>query len=130
MWLAVSYSRKTIIITLMELQLLLVLILAFLVLGPEKMMDLAVKLGEAMRKVREMWDEVRVQTYMEEMNRKIMEESEEVRVEDETEEEEDTHEVYTEEEEELEDEHGSDGEAGPPDDASDGTSERTPDKTA
>ncbi len=129
MWLTVSDSRKTIIITLMELQLLLVLILAFIVLGPEKMMDLAVKLGEAMRKVREMWDEVRVQAYMEEMNRKIMEESEEVRVEDETEEE-DAHEVYTEEEEELEDEHGSDGEAGPPDDASDGTPERTPDKTA
>ncbi len=58
----------------MEIQLIIVLLIAFIVLGPERMMDLAVKLGEAMRKVREMWDEVRMQAYMEEINRKIMEE--------------------------------------------------------
>ncbi|MDQ7038442.1 MAG: preprotein translocase subunit TatA [Aquificota bacterium] len=72
----------------MELQLLLVLLIAFLVLGPERMMDLAVKLGEMMRKVREVWEEIRLQAYMEEMNRKVLEEEEiESKTEDETEEE-------------------------------------------
>jgi len=61
----------------MEIQLLVVLIIAFIVLGPERMIDLAVRLGEATRKVREVWDEVRMQAYMEEVNRKIMEEEEE-----------------------------------------------------
>ncbi len=61
----------------MEIQLLIVLIIAFIVLGPERMIDLAVKLGEATRRIREVWDEVRMQAYMEEVNRKIMEEEEE-----------------------------------------------------
>jgi len=61
----------------MELQLLLVLLIAFVILGPEKMMDLAVKLGEMMRKVRETWDELRMQAYMEEINRKVMKEESE-----------------------------------------------------
>ena len=126
----IANTGKTIIIRPMELQILLILILAFIVLGPERMMDLAVKLGELMRKARDMWDEVRLQTYMEEMNRKIMEESEEVRIEDETEEDGETQDIYTEEEEDIEDEHRADGEARPPDDASDGTPERTQDKAS
>ena len=60
----------------MEVQLIIVLAIAFIVLGPERMMDLAVKLGEAMRKVRDMWDEVRMQAYMEEINKKVLEEGE------------------------------------------------------
>ncbi len=76
----------------MEIQLLIVLIIAFIVLGPERMMDLAVKLGEAMRRVREMWDEVRMQAYMEEINRKVMEQEQkelDSRAEDETQDEQD-----------------------------------------
>ena len=126
----IANTGETIIIRPMELQILLILILAFIVLGPERMMDLAVKLGELMRKVRDMWDEVRLQSYMEEINRKIMEESEEVRVEDETEEDGETQDIYTEEEEEIEDEHGTDGETRPPDDAPDRTPERTQDKAS
>ncbi len=126
----IANTGETIIIRPMELQILLILILAFIVLGPERMMDLAVKLGELMRKVRDMWDEVRLQSYMEEINRKIMEESKEVRVEDETEEDGKTQDIYTEEEEEIEDEHGTDGETRPPDDASDRTPERTQDKAS
>ncbi len=57
----------------MEFQLILVLILAFVVLGPERMMDLAFKLGEAVRKAREVWDEVRMQAYVENINKSIME---------------------------------------------------------
>ena len=57
----------------MEFQLILVLILAFVILGPERMMDLAFKLGEAVRKAREVWDEVRMQAYVENINKSIME---------------------------------------------------------
>ncbi len=57
----------------MEFQLILVLIIAFIILGPERMMDLAFKMGEALRKVREMWDEVRMQAYVENINKSIME---------------------------------------------------------
>jgi len=115
----------------MELQLLIVLIIAFLVLGPERMMDLAVKLGEMMRKVREMWDEVRVQTYMEDINRKVMEEESvelDERTVDETEDEFEEEDDYTETltEDEQKDEHGS---AGTPDDVPHRASEGTEGKT-
>lgn len=96
----------------MELQLLLVLLIAFVILGPEKMMDLAVKLGEMMRKVRETWDELRMQAYMEEINRKVMKE-------------EGYNEDYLEMEEKEEDEHR---EQPTPDDATDRTPEGTQDK--
>jgi sec-independent protein translocase protein TatB len=135
----------------MEIQLLIVLIIAFVVLGPERMMEVAVKLGEAVRKVREMWDEVRMQAYMEEINRKVMEQEEkagelEDKTEDETVDEYDEPdeplpdipsedyndylnediEISEEEEELKEDEHG---ESRAPDDASDGTPEGAENKT-
>jgi len=96
----------------MEIQLAIVLLIAFLVLGPERMMDLAVKLGEMMRKVRETWDEVRMQAYMEEINKKVMESQSE----DET--------GYN--EEGTEDERGERATA---DDAPDGTSQGAKNKT-
>jgi len=73
----------------MEIQLIIVLVIAFIVLGPERMMDLAVKLGEAVRKVRDMWEEVRMQAYMEEINKKVLEDEKKAqeldeRTEDET----------------------------------------------
>ncbi len=57
----------------MEFQLILVLIIAFIILGPERMMDLAFKMGEALKKVREVWDEIRMQAYVENINKSIME---------------------------------------------------------
>ena len=121
----------------MEIQLLIVLIIAFVLLGPERMMDLAIKLGEMMRKVRETWEEIRLQAYMEEVNKKIMEEeSKELgeRTEDETEvdeplpeaEAEDYNEDYPEEEEISRYEHG---EGSAPHDAPDGTPEGAENKT-
>jgi len=55
-------------------EILLILLVAFIFLGPEKMMDLAVKLGELLRKVRETWDELRYQMYVESINKKVLEE--------------------------------------------------------
>ncbi len=56
-------------------ELLVILAVAFIFLGPEKMMEVATKLGDFLRKVRETWDELRYQLYMENINKKIMEES-------------------------------------------------------
>ncbi|MGB9873545.1 MAG: preprotein translocase subunit TatA, partial [Hydrogenobacter sp.] len=46
--------------------------------GPEKMMELATKLGELLRKVRETWDELRYQMYIESINQKVLEEQKKV----------------------------------------------------
>ena len=56
-------------------ELILILLVALIVLGPEKTIELAGKLGELLRKVRETWDELRYQMYLEEINRKVMEET-------------------------------------------------------
>ncbi len=128
----------------MEIQLIIVLLIAFLILGPERMMDLAVKLGEMVRKIRDMWEEVKMQAYMEEVNRKVMEGNESElldKTEDETEDDdmealpqddEDYNEDYLnedilaeDEEETKEDEHR---EQPTTDDASDGASEGTQNK--
>ena len=95
----------------MELQLLLILAVAFLVLGPEKTMELATKMGELIRKVRETWDELRYQMYIENLNKKITEETKES----------DSAEEYT-KEEVKKDEHG---ETSTTYDAPDRPSERT-----
>jgi sec-independent protein translocase protein TatB len=54
-------------------ELILILLVALIVLGPEKTIELAGKLGELLRKVRETWDELRYQMYLEEINRKVEE---------------------------------------------------------
>jgi sec-independent protein translocase protein TatB len=87
-------------------ELLVILAVAFIFLGPEKMVEVATKLGEFLRKVRETWDELRYQLYVESINKKIMEESKDV-------------EVYQEPEEVREE----DATAGTSQDAPDGTSE-------
>ncbi|MFN3599295.1 MAG: twin-arginine translocase TatA/TatE family subunit [Aquificaceae bacterium] len=56
-------------------ELLIILAVAFIFLGPEKMVEVATKLGEFLRKIRETWDELRYQLYLENINRKIMEET-------------------------------------------------------
>ncbi len=65
----------------MELQLILVLLIAFLLLGPEGMLNVATKLGELTRKARELIDQLRMEAYVEELNRKIMEEEERMKEE-------------------------------------------------
>ncbi|MCX8163925.1 MAG: twin-arginine translocase TatA/TatE family subunit [Aquificaceae bacterium] len=55
-------------------ELLVILAVAFIFLGPERMVEVATKLGEFLRKIRETWDELRYQLYMENINKKIMEE--------------------------------------------------------
>jgi len=67
-------------------ELILILLVALIVLGPEKTIELAGKLGELLRKVRETWDELRYQMYLEEINRKVMEESKKLEEEAKTEE--------------------------------------------
>jgi sec-independent protein translocase protein TatB len=67
-------------------ELILILLVAMIVLGPEKTIELAGKLGELLRKVRETWDELRYQMYLEEINRKVMEESKNLEEEAKTEE--------------------------------------------
>ncbi|MFN4319695.1 MAG: twin-arginine translocase TatA/TatE family subunit [Aquificaceae bacterium] len=65
-------------------ELLVILAVAFIFLGPERMVEVATKLGEFLRKVRETWDELRYQLYVESINKRIMEESKEVQEEDAT----------------------------------------------
>jgi sec-independent protein translocase protein TatB len=67
-------------------ELILILLVALIVLGPEKTIELAGKLGELLRKIRETWDELRYQMYLEEINRKVMEESKNLEEEVKTEE--------------------------------------------
>jgi sec-independent protein translocase protein TatB len=97
-------------------ELILIILVALIVLGPEKTIELAGKLGELLRKVRETWDELRYQMYLEEINRKVMEESKNLEEEVKTEE---VLEEKTKTEEVLED--GSRTSQ----DATDGTSEGT-----
>ena len=57
-------------------EILLILLVAMIVLGPEKTIELATKLGEFLRKIRETWDELRYQMYLESLNREITKQSE------------------------------------------------------
>ncbi|WP_448588352.1 twin-arginine translocase TatA/TatE family subunit [Thermocrinis sp.] len=57
-------------------EILLILLVALIVLGPEKTIELATKLGELLRKIKETWDELRYQMYLENLNKRIMEETE------------------------------------------------------
>ncbi|MFN3871032.1 MAG: twin-arginine translocase TatA/TatE family subunit [Aquificaceae bacterium] len=59
-------------------ELLVILAVAFIFLGPEKMVEVATKLGEFLRKIRETWDELRYQLYLESINKKIMEETKDI----------------------------------------------------
>jgi sec-independent protein translocase protein TatB len=54
-------------------QLIIILVIAYIVLGPEKMMDVATKLGEFTRKAREFIDEIKMQAYIENVNKKVLE---------------------------------------------------------
>ncbi|HIP43653.1 MAG TPA: hypothetical protein EYG91_07225 [Aquifex aeolicus] len=66
----------------MELQLLLILIIAFLLLGPEGMLNLATKLGEFARQARDLIDQIRMEAYVEEFNKKILEEEKRMKEEE------------------------------------------------
>ena len=107
-------------------ELILILLVALIVLGPEKTIELAGKLGELLRKVRETWDELRYQMYLEEINRKV-EESKNLEEEDKTELEEITKltEEYNSLEENTKTEEVLEDGSRTSQDATDGTSERT-----
>ncbi|GAB6064968.1 hypothetical protein JCM9492_00600 [Aquifex pyrophilus] len=66
----------------MELQLLLILIIAFIFLGPEGMLNVATKLGELARQARELIDQIKMEAYVQELNKKIMEEEKELKEEE------------------------------------------------
>ncbi len=65
-------------------QIIIILIIAYLVLGPEKMMDVATKLGEYTRKAREFIDEIKMQAYIENVNKKVLELEKEQKFEENT----------------------------------------------
>ncbi len=54
-------------------QVIIILVIAYIVLGPEKMMEVATKLGEFGRKAREFIDEIKMQAYIENVNKKVLE---------------------------------------------------------
>lgn len=54
-------------------QVIIILVIAYIVLGPEKMMEVATKLGEFTRKAREFIDEIKMQAYIENVNKKVLE---------------------------------------------------------
>lgn len=54
-------------------QVIIILVIAYIVLGPEKMMDVATKLGEFTRKARSFMDEIKMQAYIESVNKKVLE---------------------------------------------------------
>jgi len=100
----------------MELQLILVLLIAFLLLGPEGMLKVASALGELTRKARELLDQLKMEAYVEELNRKILEEEERMK-------EELPSDIADELKEELSKEEKKDERGKTAGDASDGTSE-------
>ncbi len=102
----------------MELQILLILIIAFIVLGPERMLDTAVEIGKMIRKLRIVWDDLKMQAYIESTNRKALEEeTKEIEKE------------MKELEQELKEEEENEGNrTRPGGNASNGTSERTENK--
>jgi sec-independent protein translocase protein TatB len=110
-------------------ELILILLVALIVLGPEKTIELAGKLGELLRKIRETWDELRYQMYLEEINRKVMEESKNLEEEVKTEEVLEETMKFTEDsnslEEETKTEEVLEDESRASQDATDGTSEGT-----
>jgi sec-independent protein translocase protein TatB len=110
-------------------ELILILLVALIVLGPEKTIELAGKLGELLRKIRETWDELRYQMYLEEINRKVMEESKNLEEEVKTEEVLEETMKFTEDSNSLEEktktEEVLEDESRTSQDATDGTSEGT-----
>jgi sec-independent protein translocase protein TatB len=110
-------------------ELILILLVALIVLGPEKTIELAGELGELLRKIRETWDELRYQMYLEEINRKVMEESKDLEEEVKTEEVLEETMKFTEDsnslEEETKTEEVLDDGSRASQDATDGTSEGT-----
>ena len=108
----------------MDLEILLILIVAFIFLGPQGMLEVATKLGELLRKSREILDQLKMEAYMQELNKKMLEEQEKEDLPDDISKElqEELEDIYEEEKEErVKDEKRERNSSG---NASDGTSER------
>ena len=55
----------------MELQLLLILVVAFIVFGPEKMLEFATQLGRIVRKVRQEWASIQLELQAAELKEQL-----------------------------------------------------------
>ena len=55
----------------MELQLLLILVVAFVVFGPEKMLEFATQLGKIIRKVRQEWASIQLELQAAELKEQL-----------------------------------------------------------
>lgn len=51
-------------------EVIVILVVALVFLGPERMLELATQIGEMIRKVRQTWDELRYQLYLENLRAK------------------------------------------------------------
>ncbi|MEN3034146.1 MAG: twin-arginine translocase TatA/TatE family subunit [Aquificaceae bacterium] len=51
-------------------EILVILVVALIFLGPERMLEVATQIGEMLRKVRQTWDELRYQLYLENLRAK------------------------------------------------------------
>jgi len=67
----------------MELQLLLILVVAFLVFGPEKMVEFATQLGRIVRQIKKEWASIQLEAQMaqlkEELKKQTLESEEKVK---------------------------------------------------
>lgn len=61
----------------MELQILLILAVAFLIFGPEKMLELATQLGRLVRRIKQEWNNIQMELQMEELKRELKKQQEE-----------------------------------------------------
>jgi Sec-independent protein translocase protein TatA len=55
----------------MELQLLVILAVALIVFGPEKMLQFATELGKWVRKIKQEWAQIQMELEMEELKKKL-----------------------------------------------------------
>jgi Sec-independent protein translocase protein TatA len=61
----------------MEFQILVILTVAFLVFGPEKMLEFATQLGKLVRRIKQEWNNIKLELQMEELKRELKKQQEE-----------------------------------------------------
>ena len=61
----------------MEFQILVILAVAFLIFGPEKMMEFATQLGKVVRRLKQEWHKIQLELQMEELKREWKKQQEE-----------------------------------------------------
>jgi len=61
----------------MELQIIVILAVAFLIFGPEKMLEFAIQLGRLIRRLKQEWNNIQLELQMEELKRELKKQQEE-----------------------------------------------------